>query len=238
MKSRKLKAAMVMLCAGLVNTGLANDSTVENQMNGILAAKFAGLALDCVHREYPNKIGHVLNSDEDARTPLSLHPVFYGCFDWHSSVHGHWLLVRLLRRVPAEQFPAGMRGQVVAALQQSFNAEGVAEEVAYFQTENRKSYERPYGVAWFLQLTAELRGWQDPLAIAWLETIHEALILAATDKYLTLERLDRGLVVVRTVLEVINLPCYNETLGPLRLLVRAYLSWWTGNREDARNNHL
>ena len=115
MNTRKLKTAMVLLCAGLVNTGLANDSTVENQLNGILAAKFAGLALDCVHREYPNKIGHVLNTAEDARTPSSLHPVFYGCFDWHSSVHGHWLLVRLLRTVPADQMPPGLREGIITA---------------------------------------------------------------------------------------------------------------------------
>ena len=163
--------AVIAICIGLTNVSFAHNVEEEGNVDGELAARFARLALDCVHREYPNKIGHVLNSDEDARTPLSLHPVFYGCFDWHSSVHGHWLLVRLLRTVPAEQFAAGMRDQVVAALQQSFNAEGVTEEVAYFQAENRKSYERPYGVAWFLQLTAELREWQDPLAGAWLETL-------------------------------------------------------------------
>ena len=186
MNTRKSKTAMVLLCAGLVNTSLAIDSTMVNQMNGILAAKFAGLALDCVHREYPNKIGHVLNTAEDARTPSSLHPVFYGCFDWHSSVHGHWLLVRLLRTVPADQMPPGLREGIITALNQSFTAEGVASEVAYFEAENRKSYERPYGSAWLLQLTAELREWQDPMAEAWLETLQplEEVIVAQIKSWL------------------------------------------------------
>jgi hypothetical protein len=136
-----------------------------------MAAKFARLAVDCVHREYPNKIGHVLNTAEDARTPSSLHPVFYGCFDWHSSVHGHWLLVRLLRTTPADRMPSELRSEIINSLNQSFTAGGVAAEVDYFEAENRKSYERPYGSAWLLQLTAELREWDDPAASGWLEIL-------------------------------------------------------------------
>lgn len=151
-----------------------------------LASKFARLALDCVHREYPNKIGHVLNSAADARTPSSLHPVFYGCFDWHSSVHGHWLLVRLLRTVPADNMPPELRNEIISALNQSFTREGVTEEVAYFEAENRKSYERPYGVAWFLQLTMELREWNDPMAAAWLDILRplETVIVARLQSWL------------------------------------------------------
>jgi hypothetical protein len=186
MITRKMITAMVLLCAGLVHTGVADDSTVENQMNGPLAAKFARLALDCVHLEYPNKIGHVLNTAEDARTPSALHPVFYGCFDWHSSVHGHWLLVRLLRTVPADQMAPGLRDEIINALNQSFTAPGVAAEVAYFEAENRKSYERPYGSAWLLQLTAELREWKDPMAAAWLGTLLplEGVIVAQIKSWL------------------------------------------------------
>ncbi len=150
---------------------LAATNPEPGPVDPALAGKFARLALDCVHREYPNKIAHVLNSAEDARTPSSLHPVFYGCFDWHSSVHGHWLLVRLLRTVPADNMPPELRGEIISALNRSFTREGVAEEVAYFEAENRKSYERPYGVAWFLQLTAELREWDDPMATAWLNIL-------------------------------------------------------------------
>jgi hypothetical protein len=163
------------LVLGLASTSEASEGgeiTASNSgVNAELAARFARLALDCVHREYPNKVSHVLNSAADAQPPSSLYPVFYGCFDWHSSVHGHWLLVRLLRTVPPDQMPAGMRDEIIAALYQSFSPQGIAAEVAYFEAENRKSFERPYGIAWFLQLTAELRAWQDPIAETWLSTL-------------------------------------------------------------------
>jgi hypothetical protein len=151
-----------------------------------LAVRFARLALDCVHREYPNKVAHVLNGPADALPPSRLYPVFYGCFDWHSSVHGHWLLVRLLRTVPEREMPAELRDEITAALNRSFTTEGVAAEVVYLHTENRESFERPYGMAWFLQLTAELREWQDPQAQAWLGVLQplEAAIVAEVKAWL------------------------------------------------------
>ena len=183
-----LKRFMLLLttCTILAYSALAADSNEEIHVNGDLAAKFSRLALDCVQREYPNKIAHVLNTAQDARTPSSLHPVFYGCFDWHSSVHGHWLLVRLLRTVPAGQAPPEFRAEIIHALNQSFTVQGVASEVTYFKAENRKSYERPYGIAWFLQLMAELREWHDPIADAWLETLLplETVIVAQIKSWL------------------------------------------------------
>ncbi len=147
-----------------------------------LAEKFARLALDCVHREYPNKISHVLNSAEDAREPKHLYPAFYGCFDWHSAVHGHWLLVRLLRTVPDGDF----RREAMGALGKSFRPDNIAAEVVYFEAENRKSFERPYGIAWFLQLTAELREWDDPQASTWLDILKplESVIVDKTKSWL------------------------------------------------------
>ncbi|HUP63322.1 MAG TPA: DUF2891 domain-containing protein [Thermoanaerobaculia bacterium] len=123
------------------------------------AERFAGLALACVHKEYPNKIAHVLQSDEDALPPRVLTPAFYGCYDWHSSVHGHWLLARLARLAPDAPFAAKAR----AALAQSITPEHIASEVAYLQGAGRASFERPYGLAWLLQLAAELRESNDPL---------------------------------------------------------------------------
>lgn len=168
-----MKRIIILLALAAILAGplQAEESSQAVPVDAELAARFARLALDCVHREYPNKISHVLNSPADARTPSSLYPVFYGCFDWHSSVHGHWLLVRLLNTVPEDRMPAGLRDEIIAALMQSFTAEAVAGEVAYFNETGRQSFERPYGMAWFLQLTAELRQWQDPLAAAWLEVL-------------------------------------------------------------------
>lgn len=131
--------------------------------NSLLAAdfaeRFADLALACVHKEYPNKISHSLNSDADVAPPRKLTPAFYGCYDWHSSVHGHWLLTRLARTFPDAPFAAKAR----EALQQSITPENIAAEAAYLRGEGRASFERPYGLAWLLQLDAELREWDDPL---------------------------------------------------------------------------
>lgn len=123
------------------------------------AERFANLALACVHQEYPNKIAHVMQSDADALPPRTLTPSFYGCYDWHSSVHGHWLLARLVRLQPEAPFAAKAR----AALARSITAENVAAEVKYLNGAGRASFERPYGLAWLLQLTGELREMNDPL---------------------------------------------------------------------------
>src|SRR5213595_2952359 len=122
-----------------------------------VAGRFAKLALECVRKEYPNKISHVLNSDADVAPPRKLTPAFCGCYDWHSSVHGHWLLVRLLRTFPDASFAKAARD----ALKESLIAENLKTEAAYLRGEGRASFERPYGLAWLLQLCAELREWKD-----------------------------------------------------------------------------
>ncbi len=128
-----------------------------------LAERFAKLALACVHREYPNKLAHVLNGPADARTPQKLTPAFYGCYDWHSSVHGHWLLARLARTFPQAPFAKAARH----ALATSLTPANLAAEAKYLQGAGRVSFERPYGLAWLLQLAAELKEWDSPDARAW-----------------------------------------------------------------------
>jgi len=118
----------------------------------VVTDRFALLALECVHREYPNKISHVMQSANDVRAPHELTPVFYGCFDWHSAVHGHWMLTRLLN--VDKDIP--LRAEIVQALDQSFTKENFDQELAYYTQAGRASFERPYGIAWFLQLVSEL----------------------------------------------------------------------------------
>ena len=132
-------------------------------MDAAAAARFAGLALKCLHAEYPNHLSHTLDSDADARPPRVLNPAFYGCYDWHSDVHGHWLLVRLVRLFPDAPFAEMARAELALSL----NAQNIAGEVAYLQRTDRASFERPYGLAWLLQLSAELRSWNDPQAQQW-----------------------------------------------------------------------
>lgn len=132
-------------------------------MNQDQASRFARLALGCIQRELPNGIQHAINTPDDVRGPRALHPAFYGCYDWHSAVHGHWMLVRLLRRWP--DLPEGPA--IRAALDANLTAAHLAAEVAYFTAPNRASYERPYGWAWLLQLAAELRTWDDASGQRW-----------------------------------------------------------------------
>jgi hypothetical protein len=121
------------------------------------AARFAKLALDCVAKEYPNKIAHSLESDADVKPPRELTPAFFGCYDWHSAVHAHWLLARLARTYPKADFAAPAR----AALARSLTAEKMAGEARYILAKGRATFERPYGLAWLLQLGAELKEWDD-----------------------------------------------------------------------------
>lgn len=149
---------------------LAASSSVwaqEPSFDAAAAQRFADLALGCVHREYPNKIAHVLSSDADVKPPRELTPAFFGCFDWHSSVHGHWLLARLARTFPEAPFAAGAR----AALARSLTPANMAREAAYLGAASRPEFERPYGLAWLLQLATELREWDDPQARAWSQAL-------------------------------------------------------------------
>jgi len=129
--------------------------------------KMAQLAITCLDQVYPNSIKHVLNEPADAATPDVLYPAFFGCFDWHSSVHGHWLLARVARLFPnhpdSESF--------IRRLDAHFTTERLTAELNYFQQPGRQGFERPYGLAWFLQLYAELHDWQHPKATLWVQAM-------------------------------------------------------------------
>lgn len=153
------------------------------EISADLSERFTRLALDCVQQEFPNKISRTTDTAEEIRTPQELFPVFYGCFDWHSAVHGHWLLVRQLRVGPQD---AAWRADAVAKLDANITPENVAGELANFRRAARGSWERPYGWAWVLQLTGELREYDDPNAKQWLAALEplEADIVQATKDWL------------------------------------------------------
>jgi DUF2891 family protein len=159
--------AILFLSSACAMSSAAAKGAAAVAMDSAAAARFAGLALKCLHDEYPNHISLTMDRDSDARPPRELTPAFYGCFDWHSDVHGHWLLVRLLRLLPDAPFAAQAR----AALARSFTAEHIAGELGYLKQPGRASFERPYGLAWLLQLSAELREWNDPQAKQWSSTL-------------------------------------------------------------------
>ncbi|MCW1886411.1 DUF2891 domain-containing protein [Luteolibacter flavescens] len=131
------------------------------------AEGFAKLALAGIDREFPNKTGHVTTGTDDLKTPREMHPVFYGHFDWHSSVHGHWMLVRLLKQFPYAPFA----DEVGNTLQRRFSVVGLALEAEYFRKSENKSFERMYGWAWALRLAVELRSWDDPRGREWAKNL-------------------------------------------------------------------
>ncbi len=139
------------------------------------ASAFARLALKGIDREYPNQPAHVFNDDSDAKTPRQLHPAFFGCFDWHSAVHGHWMLVRLLHLFP--DLPEA--DKIRAVLNDHLTEVKLRTEAAYFGQLNRASFERTYGWAWLLKLAEELRGWDDADAKKWshnLEPLADVIV--------------------------------------------------------------
>src|SRR5215831_89731 len=148
-------------------------------LNQTQASHFASLALKCIQKEYPNKPDHTINDKDDVRSPREMHPAFYGCLDWHSTVHGHWMLVHLLRLFP--NLPEAK--QIRAALEANLSEKNIAGEVAYLKQPSRASFERTYGWAWLLKLAEELRGWNDEDGRHWSRNL-QPLADAFVEKYL------------------------------------------------------
>ena len=157
---RDMRALVLPLISLLTTQTIASESLDPSQ-----ADRFARLVLAGLDREYPNKPGDVLTSNDDVRVPKEVHPAFFGSFDWHSSVHGHWLLVRLLKLCPEMPSAAEARGRLDLHL----TATALAKEAAYFDKKDNRGFERMYGWAWALRLAAELRAWDDPDAKRWAE---------------------------------------------------------------------
>ncbi len=127
------------------------------------AEHLASLAFRCIQTEYPNKLGHVILDETHIKTPKALHPAFFGCFDWHSSVHGHWMLVKLLKLFPEMKDAESIRAEI----NQNLKPEHILAELAYMKEPLHSSYERTYGWAWVFQLANELKTWDDPQAKIW-----------------------------------------------------------------------
>jgi hypothetical protein len=200
-----------------------------------LASRFAGLALAHVQREYPNKLDHVLNGPHDLRSPRELHPIFYGSFDWHSNVHGYWLLATLYRRVPT--LPE--RPAIRALFDAQFTGANVAGEVAYLAEPSRSGFERPYGWAWLLMLAAELarhdsaegRAWSDalgPLTAAFVKRFREFLPKASYP--IRVGTHFNTAFAITLGLEYAD-ECGDETLAPL---LRATATAWYSNDVDCQ----
>jgi hypothetical protein len=174
---------MLKFCAlimGLVFPVLVMAQThVSLSLTEAQASRLAQLPLKCVRKEYPNKLDHVMNDKGEVQSPRALHPAFYGCFDWHSSVHGHWMLVRLLKTFPSLPEAKDIR----AALNENLSAANLQAEVAYLNQPNRQSFERTYGWARLLKLAEELHAWSDAEGKKWAANL-QPLAGALVTRYL------------------------------------------------------
>lgn len=121
------------------------------------ANHLAKLPIKCIQNEYPNKLGQTLKDSSELGRPKDLHPAFYGCFDWHSAVHGHWMLVKLLKAYPELEG----REEIINMLNTNISKYNIEKEIKYFNRSTEKSYERTYGWAWLLKLTEELHTWEN-----------------------------------------------------------------------------
>jgi hypothetical protein len=154
------KLILLIWCFSAWSFQAQSDLTLTKEQ----AYKLSLLPMKCLQNEYPNKLGQVLNNEEELKSPDELHPVFYGCFDWHSSVHGHWLLVAMLKEY-GEQLPNA--DSIRVKLEEQFTTEKISREIAFFKTKYNDSFERTYGWAWLLKLQLELDSWDDPQSQEW-----------------------------------------------------------------------
>jgi DUF2891 family protein len=178
--SLRILAALLALSIVLPSIEAGDSKTPRNgdvfTLTRVEASHFANLALKCVTREYPNKLDHTMNDASEVKSPKTIHPAFYGCLDWHSSVHGHWMLARLLRLFP--DLPEA--NKIRNALNENLSANNIKAELEYLDQANRQSFERTYGWAWLLKLAEQLRGWNDPDAKNWsanLQPLADALVV-------------------------------------------------------------
>ena len=198
--SKRPLLPLILLCAAACSPGdpdatmpaTSGPATVTQDvpLTSESASRFARLALDCIHREYPNKLNQVLNDASQLLPPKQLHPAFFGCFDWHSSVHGHWMLTKIVKQFP--ELPE--RQQIFDGISKSLTVENIAAEIEYFGTESA-SWERTYGWAWLLQFATELEKWDNPTAQQWATTL-EPLARLIRDRYI--EFLPRQEYAIRT----------------------------------------
>lgn len=160
-----MKALIPLLIMVSVSVNAQSVPKFTDEVAGLLAEK----PLKCIAQEYPNKTAHIINNSSEATlTPAQLHPSFYGCFDWHSSVHGHWMLVRLLKIKPN----LTDRDKIIEILNESFNPQNMMEEAAYFtKYDISQNFERTYGWAWLLKLDEELLTWNHPQAKIWHQNL-------------------------------------------------------------------
>ncbi|WP_437917652.1 DUF2891 domain-containing protein [Sphingobacterium sp. LRF_L2] len=191
MNRRKIRSLLVFgviltlfsACQASKKEESQSDTIKQSTLDEKQAQMIFALPTHCLTIEYPNKMGQVLGSAQDLKGPKALRPVFYGCFDWHSSVHGYWSIVRLLKEYPN----LDADGKIRKVLSQHITKENLAVEIAFFNDANNQSFERTYGWAWLFKLQQELMSWDDADAKVWASVLQPLVDLLSerTQVYLS-----------------------------------------------------
>lgn len=180
MKCLKVYSISIIIILLLPIIVHAKDITMNFNLSTDVAESLAILPLNCIQKEYPNKPDHVITGINDVKPIKQLHPSFYGCYDWHSSVHGHWLLIYMLKNFPQ----LAIANNIVNRLNENLTKENILKEIEYINNENRKSFERPYGWAWLLKLYEEVYLWHNENAKKWGEAL-EPLAKEIANRFIT-----------------------------------------------------
>ena len=159
--ARRGRSPLMYPASGMPEAALRPDGI--QPLTTVQASRLALLPFECATQEYPNKPGSVVDGDETVVPPRERTPVFFGCFDWHSAVHGHWTLVSMLKQFPDLPEATTIR----KLLDKQLGADKLGAEAQYFGLERSKTFERPYGWAWLLRLAAELHTWEDADGRRW-----------------------------------------------------------------------
>ena len=178
-----LSLAMLIMSPTIMQTNCDADlPKLGDPLTDAQVVAFAKLALNGMDQEYPNKPSNVMVGPESVQSPGEMHPAFYGCFDWHSSLHGHWMLIRLLRCYP----DCSIAEQIRERLNLHLTLKNITAETAFFDVRENHAFERMYGWAWTLRLAAELHAWDDSDGKQWRENFRplENRIVELTKDYL------------------------------------------------------
>ncbi len=174
---------MIVALSGSIASGQSSGSA-KTLLDASTANEWAKLVLKGVDTEFPNKLSLVYSSEDQIKTPREHFPAFYGCFDWHSSVHGHWVLVHLIREHAGIESAPRIR----EVLERHLSAENLEREAEFFSRDEQKTFERMYGWAWFLRLVMELEACEHPDAKRLRENLRplESVLVQRIEAYLPL----------------------------------------------------
>ena len=186
----KIKIYFIVISLVILGCSKSNHEKIQNiRLNEKLANELVSLSVKCVDQKYPYKIGYRYVDESSLKPHYELTPSFYGCWDWHSAVHGHWAMVKILKDFPE----ISERDLILSKLDKNLSKDNLEKEYEFFQKEFAKGFERTYGWAWLMKLYSELLSWDDERAQIWAENMRPLVDLLSERTVLFLDKLSTPL---------------------------------------------